>query len=111
MPDSRNRVYLPAVDHLRAGFALLILFYHGWQHFSARLQPEGSKIHIEEEIEPEPSSFRKEKASMSSELLMPVSSTIRGEKENDLYYGMSSSGNELAQAPNGHFLNNNESFY
>ncbi len=37
MPASRNRVYLPAVDHLRAGFALLILFYHGWQHFSARL--------------------------------------------------------------------------
>ena len=37
MPDSRNRVYLPAVDHLRAGFALLILFYHGWQHFSSRL--------------------------------------------------------------------------
>lgn len=28
--DSANRAYIPAVDHLRAGFAMLILVYHGW---------------------------------------------------------------------------------
>ena len=28
--DSPNRAYIPAVDHLRAGFAMLILLYHGW---------------------------------------------------------------------------------
>lgn len=34
---SPNRAYIPGVDHLRAGFALLVLFYHGLQLFSANL--------------------------------------------------------------------------
>lgn len=34
--QSRNRAYLPAVDHLRAFAALLVLFYHGLHVFSAQ---------------------------------------------------------------------------
>ena len=34
---SPNRAYIRGVDHLRAGFALLVLFYHGLQLFSANL--------------------------------------------------------------------------
>ncbi len=30
MSSSPNRRYLPAIDHLRGGAALLIVFYHGW---------------------------------------------------------------------------------
>ncbi len=34
---SLNRAYIPGVDHLRGGFALLVMFYHGLQLFSANL--------------------------------------------------------------------------
>ena len=35
--ESPNRAYIPGIDQLRAGFALLVLFYHGLAEFSARL--------------------------------------------------------------------------
>ena len=38
---SSNREYLASVDHLRAFAALLIVFYHGAQLFSAQVRPEG----------------------------------------------------------------------
>ncbi len=34
---SPNRTYIPGIDQLRAGFALLVLFYHGFALLSARL--------------------------------------------------------------------------
>ena len=34
---SLNRTYIPGVDHLRAGFALLVMYYHGLQLLSANL--------------------------------------------------------------------------
>ena len=37
MSESQNRPYIPAIDQLRAMLALLIVFYHGWQHLSDRL--------------------------------------------------------------------------
>ena len=47
-----------------------------------------------------------------------LTTSHRGEKENlsdvaslPIYYGMSSSGNEMAKTINAHFTHNNESFY
>ncbi len=41
--QSQNRTYLPAVDHLRAFAALLIVFYHGLHVFSAHHLPGGAR--------------------------------------------------------------------
>ena len=37
MTTSQNRQYLPAIDHLRAFAALLVMFYHGFQLIGAEL--------------------------------------------------------------------------
>ena len=37
MTTSQNRQYLPAIDHLRAFAALMVMFYHGFELIGARL--------------------------------------------------------------------------
>ena len=41
--QSVNRTYLPAVDHLRAAAALLVLLYHGFQVFSVKFEFGGAR--------------------------------------------------------------------